>query len=293
MEATTADAPMMRRLRPIREPRAKPRPKVKHTMTYRDSVLASGPVGYWPLDENTGTCAYDVSGGSYHGQYHGDPSFGTQGPFGASRATLFNGVDQYVEIANPDVAAFSQPTSGEGLSIECWMRSDQLLLATETTQYVHWLGKGENGAQEWAFRLYSASDPQRPNRISCYCFNPSGAGGVDLGAGAHSQELLVGAWTYIVGTLDPGDPSDPLAGVTVFRDGERIEGADDSPGARYGNQPHWAILPVAGSSPVRIATRDRRTFFAGAIAQVAIYPRVLSEDDVQAHYAAARAEGLA
>jgi hypothetical protein len=262
-------------------------------MTYRDSVLSSAPVGYWPLDESTGTCAYDVSGGGYHGKYQRDPSIGTQGPFGTSRAPLFNGIDQYVEIANPGGFTFSQPVSGDGLSIESWMRPDQLLLATQTKQYVHWLGKGEIGAEEWAFRLYSASDPQRANRISCYCFNALGAGGVDLGAGAYSQELLVGAWIYIVGTLDPGDASYPLAGVTMFRDGERIEGPDNSPGARYANPTHWDIFPTAGSSPVRVATRDRRTFFAGAIAQVAIYPRVLTEDEVQAHYAAATAEGLA
>jgi hypothetical protein len=262
-------------------------------MSYTQSVLASAPVGYWPLDEETGTLAHDVCGRRHHGAYQNGPALGGPGPFGDRRAAVFNGVDQFVVIRNPHGALFSQPTSGAGLSIECWVRPDALAFDAGTSGYAYWLGKGETGAQEWAFRLYSALDPLRPNRMSCYAFNPVPIGGRDLGAGAYVQEPLTeGDWIYIVGTLDAGDASDLAAGVTIFRNGARIEGPSDSPGARYANPPHWEIEPAATPSPVRVATRDLTSFFTGAVAQVAIYPRVLAADEVQAHYDAAVAEGL-
>jgi hypothetical protein len=261
-------------------------------MTYQDAVLASAPVGYWPLDERIGPVAQDISGYQGHGEYRNGPALGGPGPFGDACAPAFSGVLQYVEIASPLAATYSQPTSGAGLSIECWMRPDVLVLESGV-DYLHWLAKGDEGAQEWAFRFYSSSDRDRPNRISCYCFNPVPRDAADLGAGAYFQsELAEGAWIYVVGTLDPGDASDSAAGVTIFRDGVRMEGPTQSPGARYEN-PRWEIFPAATASPLRIATRNRQTFFTGAIAQVAIYPRVLSADEVSAHYDAAVAEGLA
>jgi hypothetical protein len=52
----------------------------------------------------------------------------------------------------------------------------------------------------------------------------------------------------------------------------------------YNNPPHWQISPVAGSSPLLIASRDTASFFTGAIDEVAIYPRVLSAAEVLDNY---------
>lgn len=40
-------------------------------MTYALQVLRDNPIGFWPLDETTGTTAYDSSGCDNHGQYVG------------------------------------------------------------------------------------------------------------------------------------------------------------------------------------------------------------------------------
>ncbi|MBV8277176.1 MAG: hypothetical protein JO170_18225 [Verrucomicrobia bacterium] len=85
----------------------------------------------------------------------------------------FNGTkNDYVEI--PSSADFSVATTGS-LTVSAWMRPDVLTFPiAESTGYVHWLGKGEAGQQEWTFRMYNfktQDQPSRRNRISFYVFN--------------------------------------------------------------------------------------------------------------------------
>ena len=88
---------------------------------------------------------------------------------------VFDGEDDYIEIA--DSAVFSAATTGQ-LSVSAWIRPDVLTFpVSQSTGYVHWLGKGESGQQEWAFRMYNQTttdNPPRPNRISFYLFNLNG-----------------------------------------------------------------------------------------------------------------------
>jgi hypothetical protein len=63
------------------------------------------------------------------------------------------GADSYVEIAS--IADYGIPTTG-ALSVAAWMRPDTLNFPHwEETGYVYWIGKGDSGQQEWAFRMYN------------------------------------------------------------------------------------------------------------------------------------------
>lgn len=63
------------------------------------------------------------------------------------------GSDSYVEIAS--IADYSVATTGE-LTVAAWIRPNTLNFSRwESTGYVHWLGKGESGRQEWTFRMYN------------------------------------------------------------------------------------------------------------------------------------------
>jgi len=69
--------------------------------TYQQAILSYGPIAYWPLNEASGTIAYDVIGGN-NGTYNGGCTLGQPGPansfFGAgSLAVNFNGTG-YVDI---------------------------------------------------------------------------------------------------------------------------------------------------------------------------------------------------
>jgi hypothetical protein len=242
---------------------------------YRDTVLAKGPVGYWRLGEDAGPTAGDETSNAHDGCYVGNPSFGTPGASAGDPDTAvgFNGTS-YVEI--PDSEDFSQPTSGVGLTVEAWLRPDILQFPGETEDpYIYWLGKGAAGEREWAFRFYS-QDSSRPNRISAYLWSPAGV----LGAGAYFEDKLVpGEWIHVVACYEPGDNA-TNAGVHIYRDGVHRLGPP-SPGTLYRN---YDVEPHHGTSPLRLATRDCASLLIGALDEVALYPRVLSAEEIKENY---------
>jgi hypothetical protein len=248
--------------------------------SYQSTVLAKKPVGYWRLGETTGPAASDNSGNGHNGIYQGIPTFQERGAIvGDTNAAIkLDGKRSYVEIANH--ADFSQPTSGNGMTVEVWVRPDVLEFEGETDDpYIYWLGKGEASRHEWALRFYSRNS-KRPNRISAYIFNPEGG----LGAGAYFEDTLkVGEWIHVVACFDPGDAdTNDKRGVHIYKNGRQRLGPP-SPGTLYSN-PQWHIKPVHGASPLRLGTRDLQSFLTGGLDEVAIYPRLLTADEILENY---------
>jgi hypothetical protein len=210
-----------------------------------------------------GTRAAGMSGAAATGGAAGSSTGGLVAP-------VFDGETGYVEI--PDADIFSEPTTGE-LSVEAWIRPDSLDMPNrESSGYVHWMGKGVSGEHEWVSRMYQEGNSEdRANRISFYSFNLSGG----LGAGSYFQDdVTVGEWIHYVGTFD--DTRTTIYKNGVERDSDLLSGYD--------------ITPENGSAPVRIGTRDRNSYFQGAIARVAFYDTRLSEAQAAAHFAAAGRE---
>ncbi len=255
--------------------------------TYEHVVFASHPVAYWRLGEATGPEAQDRTRHGHTGIFHGTPRFQERGAIqgDANTAIALDGRSSYLEIASHP--AFSQPTSGKGLTVEVWMRPDVLDFAGETAEpYIVWLGKGEAHHQEWALRFYSRTSPDRPNRLSAYLFNPEGG----LGAGAYCQdELTVGEWLHLVACFDPGDARTPGAGVRLYKNGVLRQGPP-APGTLY-HTSQWQITSVPGPAPLRLGTRDFTSFLTGGLDEVAIYPRVLTVQEIGDHYATGRRRG--
>lgn len=175
----------------------------------------------------------------------------------------FNGAaTDYIQIA--DSADFSVATASS-LTVSAWMRPDILTFPnSEGTGYVHWLGKGEVGQQEWTFRMYNETTtdvPPRPNRISFYVFNLDGGKGV----GSYFQEpVQVGEWIHVVGIADGENTF--IYKNAVFKQSQTYSGI---------------ITPQHGTAPVRIATRDFNSFFLGAIREVTFWNRALTASEVQ------------
>ena len=173
----------------------------------------------------------------------------------------FDGNASYCEV--PDSPALSVATSGS-LSIAAWMRPDTLdFPVVEGSGYVHWLGKGQTGRQEWTFRMYSQGNSEnRANRISFYVFHPDGGQGI----GAYVQEpVSPGEWIHLVGVVDG-------ALVHIYKNGDHKNAQE------YGGK----IAPVHGSAPVRFGTRDFHSFFQGALGEIRIWQRAISADEVMA-----------
>jgi hypothetical protein len=247
---------------------------------YEQAVLAKRPVAYWRLGEDSGPVALDNTEHGHQGTYHGTPRFGQAGAIrgDANHAVTLDGKSAYVEVpTHPD---FSQPTSGRGLSVEVWFRPDVLEFTGETADpYVHWLGKGQPRQHEWVLRFYSRYSPDRPNRVSAYLFNPEGG----LGAGAYVQDkLTAGAWIHIVACYEPGDATNGRAGVHLYKDGEHRLGPP-APGTLYQNS-RWQIRSKAGTAPLRFGTYSLNSFLTGGLDEVAIYPRVLTAEEIRENY---------
>lgn len=174
---------------------------------------------------------------------------------------LFDGAATHIEI--PDSPDFSVGTGG-ALSISAWIRPDVLTFPNEEAEgYVHWLGKGERGSQEWAFRIYGQDNTAgRENRISFYVFDLDGG----LGVGSYVQEPLeAGAWLHIAGVADGTQ-------TRIYKNGV-LKDSDVYAGT---------ITPQHGLAPLRIGTRDFASYFLGSIREVRIWGRALSDDEAGA-----------
>jgi hypothetical protein len=246
--------------------------------TYAETVLKKHPAGYWRLGEQHGTEAADASGSGHPGQYHGKPLFGERGAIRDDPNTAIRVAppDTYVEIAN--APGFSQPSSGQGLTVEAWMRPDVLVFPGESSDpYVMWLGKGEKDDMEWGFRFYSRN-ATRSNRISAYVWNAEGG----LGSGAYFQDVLnPHEWLHIVATFDPGTENTPGAGVSIYKNGQPRGGTATQTAALYSS---YNVRPRKGPAPVRLGTRDLGSFLTGGLDEVAIYPRKLTVAEIREHY---------
>ena len=68
--------------------------------TYQQAMLSLNPIGFWPLNEPSGTIAYDVIGGN-NGTYTGTFALGQPGPnsfFAGATSTAFDGTSGHVDI---------------------------------------------------------------------------------------------------------------------------------------------------------------------------------------------------
>jgi hypothetical protein len=248
------------------------------TSGYDRAVMADRPVGFW----------YDAAGRDLVGQRHarriGAPGV-TRTPNGDSAAT-FDGSRRYLEIADSD--RWSPATTGR-LTVEAWMRPSTLSFPE---CYVHWLGKGEPGQQEWTLRMYAQSTPcedsSRRNRVSVYAFNLGGGRGTGAyfqGGLNHVPTMQANVWVHVVGVIDAVDKSAayPNGYVRIYRNGRLINTSD-----------LFSTVPISlrnGAAPLRVGTQALDGFFRGAIGKVALYNRELPASRVLAHYLAMSSPG--
>ncbi|MBZ5560920.1 MAG: LamG domain-containing protein [Acidobacteriia bacterium] len=178
----------------------------------------------------------------------------------------FDGSQSYIEI--PDSSDFSLTTTGS-LTVSAWIRPEVLIFPTAEKGFVHWMGKGEAGKQEWVFRMYSQdNNVGRDNRISFYVFNPEGGEGIGSYYQDPNNPVQAGVWLHAVGAADTERTYIYINGAPIDTD-------------VYAGQ----IQPQHGTAPLRIGTRDLKSFFEGEIREVRIWNRKLADEEVAALFA--------
>jgi hypothetical protein len=242
---------------------------------YDQQVLSLDPALYLTFNDPSAPTQEDLSGHGHTATYLpvNDPPGNVALPNG-DVAAEFNGQKQYAQVPSSD--ALSVTDTG-CLTIEAWIMPTTLQFPHEEgTGYVYVLGKGTSDEYEYAIRMYSARNteqPERPNRISGYVWNPSGG----LGSGAYFQDKVeVNQWIMVTLVLDDrASQGWPDGYVAIYKDGVLRGQVSMS---------QYNVTPQAGKAPLGIGTRNNASYFEGGIGKVAIYDRLLSSAEIAATY---------
>jgi hypothetical protein len=218
---------------------------------YQVSLLALNPLAYWPLNETSGTVAYDMAGG-YNGTYVGNVSLAQSGPTNATFGTssygvAFDGTTAYVDIPEG-------PFNITGpLTTMAWV---------QLSAYPNFAGLFGHGDTSWRMSVNPSGEPGA---------NDGNLGSADA---TSSTSIVDGNWHFVAYTY-----SGTLSGQNgvLYVDGARV--ATDA----IAETPPGNDLDVwIGGAPDYAAAR----LLAATIADAAIFTEALSAAEVAALYSA-------
>lgn len=222
---------------------------------YDTEVLADSPVGYWKLDETSGTTAAD-SVGSANGTYTGGFTLNQSGiPSTKRPSVLLNGTSGYVDLGAP--AALNLTSAW---ALEAW------IYLTSTPSGCGIISEKYTGAGTILYELG-------------FSVSTGTTGGPNLQVGffdgtawrvATGGPLALNTWHYTLGTWD---------GTTLKLHADDAQVATNTPG----------VSPSGSMDGVVVGRRHDTSgtpYFPGRIDEVAIYPTALSAGRALAHYRA-------
>lgn len=225
--------------------------------TYDDAVMGDSPKYFWPLNEASGTAAYDWANGNDLTTVGSGITRGAAGQevAGFATATTFPGTATQFAVSKT-----SEP-GPQQFSIEAWFK-------TTSTDGGKIVGFGDS-------RTGSSNSYDRHIYLN-------GSGAVSFGVYPGAARTLTsgsgyndGQWHHVVGTMGAG-------GISLFVDGKRT-GTDPSVTSAQSYTGYWRVGgDTIGSWP----NTGSGTYLSGTIADVAVYDSVLTRDQVDAHWAA-------
>ena len=232
-------------------------------MSYASVVLADTPVGYWKLDEASGTTCTDYSGNGRNIGYQGTPHFQIAGPVASDSPSYGIGFDavnyENAWVSTPSWAALSNVT------IELWYRT-----TATVSGYTRIFGYGVNTAVSTStYLLYMVSGGLL--RASFYMNGTT----VTL---SYATAINDGIWRHLA--FGVSAKSDPY-GYTLH-----VNGAQEA-GTVYSSGTIGTGLSPSGA--FRIGAADTTNTIAAEYAHAALYSSRLSAAKIAAHYAAASA----
>jgi hypothetical protein len=210
-----------------------------------------GLVGYWPLDEGSGTVARDLSGNANHGNFDLAPAW-TTGKFGGA-------VD--FSAANSAILVPSSPTIGlkGAMSVALWINVKAFPAAGALSAV---LSRNDgSGMRGYTVRV-------RPD--GTLEFHVSGDCTTENAATTTAQNAIDAAtWVHVVGVYVPG------TAIRLYVNGAlQGQATGGVPAAQCDNQRPLAL----GRRPSRAES------FTGMIDDVRLYDRSLTDADVLALY---------
>jgi len=222
---------------------------------YSDAVTADAASAYWPLNESSGSDAYDHVGFTDL-QLGAGVTRGATGPLSGVPASTFDGASDGVGSTTTSI------TGPNTFSAEAWVR-------TTSTRGGKILGFGN--ATTGASTSYDRHVYMDNAGHIWFGVYPGSAQTVSSAATFND-----GLWHHVVASLGSN-------GMRLYVDGRVVGSRDDvTTGQAYSG--YWI---VGGDSLNGWPSKPTSNFLNGDIAQVAIYPTVLTKTQVIDHFVAA------
>ncbi len=217
--------------------------------------LASGRglVGYWPMDEGTGTVAYDASGngntGSWNGTQAGISGYYSPGKVGPW-AGYFDGTNNYVSSSNQTFSDFT---------VCAWVNTANKGSGAQHYQLMEIISSEVPGlANDWGFGINNSGD---------LAFGDGGGSDITFSS---SNAVNTGIWMYACATR----------AISTGRISLFVNGAQT--GSGIGNVGNL----LTGNTRILLGYEDDTplTPFQGLIDDARIYNRALSPAEIQEMY---------
>ena len=209
-------------------------------------TLTRGLVGYWPMDEGSGTAAYDTSDNNNIGILSGPSWGGSTTTCKIGGCLSFDGTNDYVDAGN---AASLDITNA--ITIEGWIKLNAIGAYQEIASKISAAGIG------YSLRIDSN------NKISFVL----GATGAAWGGTTGNTALTAGVWYNVAAKWDGNN-------IKVY-----LNGADDTVGS-----PTQASVGTVVQSFTIGEISYGGDYFNGLIDEVRVYNRALSAEEVRYHY---------
>jgi len=205
-------------------------------------------VGYWRLDDGSGTIAYDSSGNGHDGTLEGDPQW-VAGMYG--QALDFDGTDDYVDIGLGAGDYFT--TLNSGFTVVGWINR----ASTGTYDIVFGAGRNPVGTTAgddnngWKFGIDS-SDVIKFTTLGILDYTSS-------------VGVPVGEWAHIAATFNEAGTE-----VQIYLNGTLVDTIS-------GNGP---ANPATGLYAVGFGGTGALEFFDGMLDEVRVYNQVLTDPEI-------------
>jgi len=205
-------------------------------------------VGYWKLDEGTGTTAYDSSEYGNDGTLINGPLW-VDGKYG--KALSFDGVNDYVEIPH----STSLNIANE-ITVEAWVKPHYTDYGGISTRVI----VGKHGG--WHNRGWSIGAKHLDLQDVRFHWQAETDNYLDTS----TNPLSTGVWTYVVGVANGTH-------IKIYINGELSALKANAESVDY-------------NYPVEIGRNgvSSGSFFKGIIDEVRIYNRALTEEEIREHY---------
>ena len=220
-------------------------------IAYQAAVLSDNPVGYWKLDESSGSIATDLSGYNNNGTYY-NVHFGYADPFGGNSAALFSAsYGSYVNISDSG----SSSLDVSYLTMEAWISPNNYNVSGDRGMVMNKENTWELGIEDNSGNFQTALSTNS-----------------NTWAWRGSHQVPVNNWSHVVVTYDGSQ-------VKHYQDGQLVDSYT------------YAGTLIHNDNDFRIGARGgdggASSYFEGLMSEVSIYSYALSATTISNHYNAA------